>query len=209
MGTVMAWATLVLLVIGLGLCVTSHRMLAAEMKKKGEQAYKDWKESDLRELGARKVLTLTIWFVIAVIGITIVLYLLGEPQQEKAGLGAALDYLPFAGPCLGALVVGLGILEAKKDAQQPMIEVDFRYFAYGIPFLLAGYVAYIFHNYNHVVHWVVWSMTVAACFIPFIARKAWGFPEVIPSDRVGTAGLVSIAIAGGCLLIALLIAKFA
>lgn len=207
MATFMDWVTLVFVVIGFGLCMASHRMLVAEMKKKSDQAYENWRKSELRELGKRQVLTLTIWFVIAVIGVTIVLYLVGKPQEEKAGFGAALEYLTFAGPCLGALVVGLGILEAKKDAQQPMIEVDFRYFAYGIPLLLAGYVAYIFHNYNHVVQWGVWGMTVVACFIPFVARKSWGFPEVIPSDCVATAGLVCILIAGVCLLIAL-IAKF-
>ena len=197
MATFLFILTLLFCVAGAVLVVRSFLMVKAEMAKKGKDIYEKWWEGELKELGSRAIVTITIWVVIVAFGLTAALYWL----DKKTGSDGMFNYLSFAGPCVGALVIGLGILARKKEQQQPMEDTDFRYFFAGLPLLLIGYFGFIAHNPSDWVNCGVWFMLVLTCGVPLIVREAWGYPEVIPSDYVGVWGLTFIVAALLCLLL--------
>ena len=116
MATFLFILTLLFCVAGAVLVVRSFLMVKAEMAKKGKDIYEKWWEGELKELGSRAIVTITIWVVIVAFGLTAALYWL----DKKTGSDGMFNYLSFAGPCVGALVIGLGILARKKEQQQPM-----------------------------------------------------------------------------------------
>ena len=157
-------------VVGAVLTILSFLMLAREKRKKSKEVYDLWLRGEIKELGARAIVSIVIWVVIAILSITAALY--GFDKTE-GGLSAVMNYLSFAGPCMGALFVGLGILAIKRDVQEPLGEIDFRYYFIGIPFLLLGYVGFVVRNPSHIVNLGIWIMSFLAFSVPLIVLRTW------------------------------------
>jgi hypothetical protein len=191
----MTWNLVLLLLVflfcglGIGLPIHSFIRLKDGMKDKGDAIYNDWWTAEKRAATNRQVLTVVIWTVVVVFTVTALLYWL---DRGAGGFTSMLNYLSFASPCVAALIVGLGILEIKPHAQQPLVEVDFRYYFAGVPLLILGYVGFIGKNKSAFVTNGAVIMAILALAVPLLARRFFNYGVLMPKDRETDAGLVCL-----------------
>jgi hypothetical protein len=161
-----------------------------DKRSEGEEVYQAWWNEEVRRATARATVTIVIWTIFAIIGLTIFLYLFDTGVR----FDAVLNYLSFAGPTLAALVVGAGILKLKPDVQQPLTEIDFRYYFLGLPLLVLGYLGFIGKTQSHLVNIGASIMGILAFAVPLLALILGHYPRAVPVDRRSYAGIAFLVL---------------
>lgn len=166
-------------VLGSASIIRGFWLVIEEKKAAGDGVYKQWWRDEVMSLGARQLLIIVIWTMVTGFSLTALMYWADGPK----GFSAMLNYLSFAAPCVGAMIVGLGILRAKPKADHPLLELDFRYFFYGLPCLLVGYTSFVGYNKSGIVDHGVWIMALLAVGVPLVAKRLFGVPTSIAGRR--------------------------
>jgi hypothetical protein len=104
--------------------------------------YLKWKQISKAELENREVLKGFLVSLMILVGSTQVAYV-ALSYFEYATRKDAYEYLSFASPAEGALIVGLGLLAEHNKLDNVMQLAVFRYYFYSVLALSFGYIGYV------------------------------------------------------------------
>jgi hypothetical protein len=170
-----------LVVVGIICVVLSFLLTIKHEKGLGEENWQAWKAAQRAELSGQPVIISFLKALQALIITTLIAVCLAK------GLRGAFDYLIFASPAFGAVMVGLGN-EAKAKAQ-PLVDADFRHYFWSTMTILVGYAAYILAAQSDFLSmYALWAVALC-CMVPLVIRRPWGTPKKSISNALAYAGV--------------------